>query len=75
MGKLYLQKRGIRQGSPISVQLCNLYLGAMERERFGDILADPDSMLIRYVDDYLLVTTRKDLAENVRWCLLLSDLR
>uniref|UniRef100_A0A914X6G4 Telomerase reverse transcriptase n=1 Tax=Plectus sambesii TaxID=2011161 RepID=A0A914X6G4_9BILA len=58
MGKLYLQKRGIRQGSPISVLLCTLYLGAMERKHFADILADPDSTLLRYVDDYLLFAAK-----------------
>jgi telomerase reverse transcriptase len=65
LGRVYRQLRGIRQGSSISPQLCNLYLGHMEMDTFGEMLADStNTLFVRHVDDYLMVTTRRTFAEQ-----------
>lgn len=53
----YKQKVGIPQGSVISSILCSLYYGFLEREKFSSIVHDPHSCLIRYIDDFLFITT------------------
>jgi telomerase reverse transcriptase len=55
---------GIAQGSKISPILCNLYLGHMEREIFPDVLCDKDSLLMRWMDDPLLLTYDLELAKR-----------
>lgn len=57
MGKTYLrQQSGIPQGSVISNLLCNFFYAQLEHEKL-DFLQSPDSVLLRLVDDFLLVTT------------------
>jgi telomerase reverse transcriptase len=67
-GKVYLQGHGIPQGSVLSSLMCNLYYGRMERLKFPELLANKpggnDSVLVRLVDDYLLVSTKQSVAEN-----------
>ncbi len=66
-GKFYIQTRGIPQGSALSVLLCNLYLGALEQDNWPELLDNKtasDSLMVRHVDDFLLATTRKPLAER-----------
>lgn len=65
IGKKYFrQKNGIPQGSVVSSILCNFFYGAHEREhlRFLHDGGDGDALLLRLVDDYLLITTDKDIA-------------
>ncbi|BGP16855.1 Telomerase reverse transcriptase [Rhodosporidiobolus nylandii] len=62
-GRLYRQKEGIPQGSVLSSLLCSLFYGDMEREKLA-FTDDPDSVLLRYVDDFLLLTTKKDIASR-----------
>ncbi len=53
---------GIPQGSAVSTDLCNLYLGSLEQVHLA-ALNDVGSLFIRLVDDWLLVTPKKHLAE------------
>jgi len=61
--KFYRQKEGIPQGSVISTLLCSFFYGELERECF-DFLTEGDSLLLRLIDDFLLITTRKEHAQS-----------
>ncbi|CEQ41347.1 SPOSA6832_03072 [Sporobolomyces salmonicolor] len=60
-GRLYRQKDGIPQGSVLSSLLCSLFYGDMERTCLG-FTRDGSSLLLRYVDDFLFISTKRDLA-------------
>ncbi|KAJ5752542.1 Telomere reverse transcriptase [Penicillium odoratum] len=62
MGKQYFRQRsGIPQGSVLSNLLCNFFYGELEQQVLG-FLRPADSVLLRLVDDFLLVTTDVDQA-------------
>jgi telomerase reverse transcriptase len=63
--KYYRQKNGIPQGSVLSSMLCNFFYGRLEREelRFLQQRRD-DTCLLRLIDDFLLITTERQLAER-----------
>lgn len=64
IGKKYFRQRnGIPQGSVLSTLLCNFFYGELEREKLGFLNCD-DAVLLRLVDDFLLITTRADLARR-----------
>ncbi len=64
-GNYYVQTRGIPQGSSLSTVLCDIYLGAMERKYWPELLNDQsESLLLRHVDDYLLATTDRAKAQE-----------
>ncbi|GAB1310439.1 Telomerase reverse transcriptase [Madurella fahalii] len=54
--KYYRQKRGIPQGSVLSSMLCNYFYADLERNHLGFLQAD-DCLLLRLIDDFLLITT------------------
>ncbi|KAJ5902253.1 Telomere reverse transcriptase [Penicillium taxi] len=57
MGKQYFRQRsGIPQGSVVSSLLCNFFYAELERNVLG-FLRPEESLLLRLVDDFLLVTT------------------
>lgn len=57
MGKEYFRQRsGIPQGSVLSSLLCNFFYAELEREVLG-FLEPAYSLLLRLVDDFLLITT------------------
>ncbi len=61
----FLQKDGIPQGSVLSTILCNYYYGDIERELLEDVFASHDRyLLIRIVDDFLLVTPCLEVAQR-----------
>ena len=68
--KFYRQKAGIPQGSVLSSLLCNYYYAELEREYLG-FLAEDESILLRLIDDFLLITTNKHHAE--RFLQLMHD--
>lgn len=53
--------KGLPQGSPLSPVLANLYLG-----RFDQEMETGQAKLVRYADDFLLLTRRKRQAEQAR---------
>ena len=59
--RFYRQKRGIPQGSVLSSLLCDLVYAKFESEYFN-FLRDEESILLRLVDDFLLITTNKNHA-------------
>jgi telomerase reverse transcriptase len=59
--KFYRQKKGIPQGSVLSSLLCNIFYADFEAKHLR-FLQNDQSLLMRLIDDFLLVTTRKDLA-------------
>ncbi|PGH29534.1 telomerase reverse transcriptase [[Emmonsia] crescens] len=62
IGKKYFRQRtGIPQGSIVSTLLCNFFYSEYERERLAFLDGD-DALLLRLIDDYLLITTEPDLA-------------
>ncbi|XP_078284202.1 telomerase reverse transcriptase [Rhinoraja longicauda] len=53
-GKYYVQGCGIPQGSLVSALLCSLCYGDMEKKFFSGI--QEDGLMLRLIDDFLLVT-------------------
>jgi telomerase reverse transcriptase len=60
--KFYRQRNGIPQGSILSSILCNYFYADLESTQLGFLLADEDCLLLRLIDDFLLVTTSRDKA-------------
>lgn len=54
--KYYRQKQGIPQGSVLSSTLCNYFYADLERQHLG-FLAAEGCLLLRLIDDFLLITT------------------
>lgn len=61
--KFFKQREGIPQGSILSSLLCNYFYGALEREVLG-FLSSGDALLLRFIDDFLLVTPDAGLARR-----------
>lgn len=61
--KFFRQKAGIPQGSVLSSLLCNYFYAELEKECLG-FLAEDQSILLRLIDDFLLITTNKDHAKK-----------
>lgn len=61
--KFYRQKSGIPQGSVLSSLLCNFFYAELERYVLGFVL-DEDSVLVRLLDDFLLITIRREHAQR-----------
>ncbi|KXX74891.1 Telomerase reverse transcriptase [Madurella mycetomatis] len=59
--KYYRQKCGIPQGSVLSSMLCNYFYADLERNHLGFLQAD-DCLLLRLIDDFLLITTDREKA-------------
>lgn len=55
--RFYRQKIGIPQGSILSTLLCSLFYADLDRQHLLQFLEDPKSLLMRFVDDVLFVTT------------------
>ena len=67
--KFYRQKQGIPQGSVLSSLLCNFFYGEFEQKNLGFL--DDNSLLLRLIDDSLLITTKK--ADAVRFLQIMHD--
>lgn len=61
--KYFRQRKGVAQGSILSNLLCNLLYAEMERDVLGFLDAD-NALLLRLVDDFLLITTDSTLASR-----------
>ena len=60
--KFFTQKAGIPQGSVLSSLLCNLFYAELENEHLT-FLKSKESILLRLIDDFLLITTNQNHAE------------
>ncbi|KAG9196339.1 telomerase reverse transcriptase [Alternaria panax] len=61
--RFYRQKTGIPQGSVLSSILCNFFYAQLERDVLGFVL-DDDSLLLRLLDDFLLVSINEEYARR-----------
>lgn len=68
--KFFRQKHGIPQGSVLSSLLCNCFYAKLERE-YLSFAEDGDSLLLRLIDDFLFITTKKTAA--VRFLQTMHD--
>jgi CRISPR-associated protein Cas1 len=59
-GTLCGRPRGLAQGNPLSALMANLYLDA-----FDEAVSVPDVRLVRYVDDFVLLTRTREAAERM----------
>lgn len=53
----YRRKKGVFQGFPLLAVLCHVLYSSLMDDVFGFILRHPNSILLRVVDDFLLVTS------------------
>lgn len=60
--RMYRQKEGIPQGSVVSSLLCSYFYAELERNALGFIKND-NSLLLRLIDDFLIISTDRDIAE------------
>ncbi|CAO3683223.1 unnamed protein product [Umbelopsis ramanniana] len=63
-GSYYKQTIGIPQGSCLSTILCSYFYGNMEQAELGFLKSDPDALLMRFVDDFLCISTRQCTVER-----------
>ena len=61
--KAYRQKQGIPQGSILSSLLCNFFYGSFEDKHLR-FLKSRESLLLRVIDDFLLITANEDHAQR-----------
>lgn len=61
--KFCRQVTGIAQGSILSTILCNFFYADFEMKRLA-FLHRPDCLLLRLIDDFLLITTDQQLARR-----------
>ncbi|KAJ4338970.1 Telomerase reverse transcriptase [Ascochyta clinopodiicola] len=61
--RFYRQNRGIPQGSILSSILCNYFYAELERDVLGFALSS-DCLLLRLLDDFLLITVNRQHAER-----------
>ena len=67
--RCYRQKKGIPQGSVLSSLLCNFFYGAFESSKLAFL--GEDSLLLRLIDDFLLITTNQSHAR--RFLQIMAD--
>lgn len=73
IGKTYhRQRNGIPQGSVLSTLLCNYFYSHFENDRLG-FLSQDDSLLFRFIDDFLLITVNLDEAHQFLNVMLTGD--
>ena len=61
--RFYLQKEGIPQGSAVSALLCSFFYADFERQCLS-FLDEQSSLLLRLIDDFLLITTDRAQAHR-----------
>lgn len=61
--KFFRQKAGIPQGSVLSSLLCNYFYAELEKQHLS-FLDKEESILLRLIDDFLLITTNKEHAKR-----------
>ncbi|KAK4942219.1 Telomerase reverse transcriptase [Elasticomyces elasticus] len=75
IGKKHMRQiDGIPQGSVLSSLLCSYFYGAFELKEL-DFLDSKSCMLLRLIDDFLLVTTKKQLARQFLDVMVSGDQR
>lgn len=72
--KHYRQKRGIPQGSSLSPLLCSFFYGNFESQAL-EFLRDDETILLRLIDDFLLISLNKIHAERFLEVMFAGDAR
>lgn len=62
--KYYRQKEGIPQGSVLSSTLCNYFYADLEIRHLSFLSNGEDCLLLRLIDDFLLITPDKSKAQR-----------
>ncbi|KTW32040.1 telomerase reverse transcriptase [Pneumocystis jirovecii RU7] len=66
--KFYKQLKGIPQGSILSTILCAYFYGNLEK-KYLKFIQQPNTILLRLVDDFLLITLDKTIAKKFLECM------
>lgn len=61
--RFYRQKEGIPQGSILSSLLCSYFYTELEQQMLG-FIGGANSLLLRLIDDFLVITTDKQVAHR-----------
>lgn len=61
--RFYRQKKGIPQGSIVSSLLCSYFYAELEKDALSFINSG-NSLLLRLIDDFLVITTDRNVAET-----------
>lgn len=61
--RFYRQKEGIPQGSIVSSLLCSYFYAELERNHLA-FLDDGQSILLRLIDDFLVISTSREVVER-----------
>lgn len=70
---LYKQVVGIPQGSILSTLLCSIFYAEFEQKRLKHLQLTQDGILLRFVDDFLLITFKLSKARKFLSILLKGD--
>lgn len=62
--RYYRQKEGIPQGSIVSSLLCSYMYAGLEREVLPFVDSSKQSLLLRLIDDFLVISTKREVAEQ-----------
>ncbi|TIB12060.1 hypothetical protein E3P77_01177 [Wallemia ichthyophaga] len=60
--RIYRQATGIPQGSILSTILCSFFYGMLERNEMEFVQQSPSALLLRFIDDFLFITTDREEA-------------
>ncbi|KAL1918651.1 uncharacterized protein VTP21DRAFT_2673 [Calcarisporiella thermophila] len=67
--KFYKQTLGIPQGSVLSTLLCSYYYGDLEKKKLQFVVSDKNGALLRFVDDFLYISTIKENVAKFLQCM------
>ena len=62
--RFYRQKEGIPQGSIVSSLLCSYFYAELERNTLSFVNDDRSSLMLRLIDDFLVISTKQSIAER-----------
>lgn len=63
--KCFKRKKGVFQGLPLLATLCDLVYNSLVDENFQFLFKKSDSILLRLVDDFLVISTEKSQCQKV----------
>lgn len=61
---IYRQGVGLPQGSVLSTLICSYVYGHFDQLYFQEFIQNPKCLLMRYIDDYILISTEKSLVNK-----------